>query len=534
MSKRELTLEEREITKRQKLISGWDQQALKDATVFIAGVGALGCEIAKDLTLMGVGKLILCDLDTIETSNLSRQMLFYKGDEGRPKAEVAAERLKKMNPFIEIEYYFKPIQELPLDLYKSCDVIIAALDNIKARMDLNKICLQIKRPMIEGGTVGMEGHVQVILPENTRDLNGDIIEYGNRDQIVESLVDEKLWSLDENEYADYYAAQEEIEKLEEQIEKIRESRIEPVINKVREEVEKEVDEHPEKYFNFTPCYRCVVPIPPAKKAAAACTLKGIPRNREQCALRADVLFYNKYNRKVDFTNMDDVLKLTEIAQQELENLRKRVLEENISPEERDTITPEEIEERKRNIIATFGPDFSPEDMENIIENKIPAVQSVSSIISSIESQEALKLIFLMHGVKVGEIMDPPYINYNGTYGQFDPVPISRRPDCVACGKVEGIENLSILIRKDTSFANLFALIEQEGYKLDPDKWAISNPLTKAFIYLPNNPHSPTLIDNCIENGLKPGAFYKFTTAPQNAVNGIHTLNVQVLSMDEDE
>ena len=161
---KDLTLEEKEITKRQKLIEGWDQLALKNSTVFIAGVGALGCEIAKDLALCGVGKLILCDLDTIETSNLSRQMLFYKGDEGRPKAEVAAERVKRMNPFMEIEFYFKPIQELPMELYQSCDLIIAALDNFKARIDLNKICLNLKKPMIDGGTMGMEGHVQVILP----------------------------------------------------------------------------------------------------------------------------------------------------------------------------------------------------------------------------------------------------------------------------------------------------------------------------------------------------------------------------------
>ena len=71
MSK-ELSLEEKEITKRQKLIEGWDQQALKNATIFMAGVGALGCEIAKDLALCGVGKLYLCDLDTIETSKMGK------------------------------------------------------------------------------------------------------------------------------------------------------------------------------------------------------------------------------------------------------------------------------------------------------------------------------------------------------------------------------------------------------------------------------------------------------------------------------
>lgn len=532
MSERELTLEEREITKRQKLIKGWDQQALKNATVFIAGVGALGCEIAKDLALCGVGKLILCDLDTIETSNLSRQMLFYKGDEGRPKAEVAAERLKRMNPFLDVDYYFKPIQELPMSLYKSCDVIIAALDNVKARMDLNKFCVDLCKPMLEGGTVGMEGHVQVIIPQGTEDKYGNPVEFGNKNQIIQSLADEKLWYLDDQEYADYYAAEQEIQKLEEQIEKIKEARVTPVLEKLREQAEEQVEADPEKYLNFTPCYRCVVPVPPAQKMAAACTLKGIPRNRTQCALKADVIFYNEKDRKPDYSNRNDLMDLTAIAQKELDKLRERVLEENISPDERETITAEEIEERRRNIKDTFGADFSPEDMENIIEDKIPAVQTVSSIIASLESQEALKLIFSMQGVKVGDIMNPSYLNYNGVYGQFDSLPVSRRKDCVVCGEVEGVENLSVLVTEDTTFKTLFGLIAKDGYKLDPEKWSITNSATKKFIFLPGNPNSPTLEDPIVENGVTDNTFYKFTTAPQNAVNGIHILNVQIVFQDK--
>jgi len=272
----------------------------------------------------------------------------------------------------------------------------------------------------------------------------------------------------------------------------------------------------------------MVPVPPAIKSVAACTLKGIPRNREQCAFKSEVLFYNKYDRKVDYTNMDDVLELTKIGNEQLKSLWKRVLEENISPEEKETITKEEIIQRGKNIEQTFGPLFSPEDMENIIGNKIPAVQTVSSIIASLESQEALKLIFAMRGVKIGEIMNPPYVNYNGLYGQFDPLPVSRREDCVACGKIEGIENISLLLPKDATFLQLFNAIENEGFALDPDKWSISNSMTMTYIYLPNNPKSPTLLDKCTEKGIITNTFFKFSTAPANAVKGIHTLNVQIV------
>ena len=117
---------------RQQLIDGWDQDVIDKGTIMIIGVGALGCEIAKDFALMGIGKLILVDLDTIETSNLSRQMLFKPGDEGRAKAEVAAERLKEMNPYLKVDHYFEKLQKLPISLYEESDVIIAALDNFNA------------------------------------------------------------------------------------------------------------------------------------------------------------------------------------------------------------------------------------------------------------------------------------------------------------------------------------------------------------------------------------------------------------------
>ncbi|MBD3198332.1 MAG: hypothetical protein GF317_25000, partial [Candidatus Lokiarchaeota archaeon] len=193
---------------RQQLIDGWDQSILDNGCIMIVGVGALGCEIAKDFTLMGIGKLILIDLDTIETSNLSRQMLFRPGDEGRPKAEVAAERLKEMNPYLEVEYYFEKLQKLPISVYEDVDVIIAALDNFNARLDLNKICLRLKKPMIEGGTVGFEGHVQLIIPE------GSGLRYKNKDTEIENLVDTKLWELSEDEYPEYFEAQSKIYELE--------------------------------------------------------------------------------------------------------------------------------------------------------------------------------------------------------------------------------------------------------------------------------------------------------------------------------
>ena len=466
---------------RQQLIQGWDQSVMDSGCVMIVGVGALGCEIAKDFALMGVGKLILIDLDTIETSNLSRQMLFKPGDEGRYKAEVAAERLKEMNRFLNVDFYNKKLQELPMSLYEESDVIIMALDNFNARMDLNKICLRLKKPIVEGGTVGFEGHVQVIIPE------GSEIPYGNRDTEIEKLVEYAIWEIDENSHAEYMKVMEQIEEMEESIERLKEQRIYPVHNAIRKKIEAEFDEkHAPGLIDVTPCYRCVVPVPPPdNKLVAACTLKGKPRNRNHCVIKADVDFENVAGHKPDMEKDADVLKLLELAQMELDQLRARVFEENTTEEQLAEMSETEIQELKGNIAKTFGPDYKFEEMENILGNKIAAIQTVSSIISSVESQEALKLLFLSKGRNIGPPMYPPYVNYNGVYGQFDSVPISKRPECLACGSIEGEESINIALVITAAVKDIWGAFKVIDMPLDPNEWLITNPMNKEIIWDPN-------------------------------------------------
>ncbi|MFX1314669.1 MAG: ThiF family adenylyltransferase [Promethearchaeota archaeon] len=465
---------------RQQLIDGWSQDILEGACILIIGVGALGCEIAKDFALMGIGKLILVDLDTIETSNLSRQMLFKPGDEGRPKAEVAAERLKDMNPYLKVDYYFEKLQKLPISVYEEADVVIAALDNFNARLDLNKICLRLKKPMVEGGTVGFEGHVQIVIPE------GSGLRYKDRETEINNLVESKLWEIDEPEFPEYFAAKKRIEELEERIEQIKQEIINPIKEKIRRKIENVFDnEYAKELLDITPCYRCLVPIPPADdKLVAACTLKGLPRNRNHCVIKAEVEFEKKFGHKLDLNLNDEVIKLKELAQEELIKLRERVFNENVPPEKRELLSEDEIEEWKNNIKETFGPDYKFEEMENILGNKIAAIQSVSSVISSIQSQEALKLLFRVKGRNIGPPMDPPYVNYNGIYGQFDHLNIMKREDCLACGKIEGEENVQIVVPFDADIGYIFRAMEITGYKLDRELWMITNPMTKEIYWNP--------------------------------------------------
>jgi molybdopterin/thiamine biosynthesis adenylyltransferase len=472
---------------RQQLIEGWEQDIVENGCILIIGVGALGCEIAKDFALMGIGKLILVDLDTIETSNLSRQMLFRPGDEGRPKAEVAAERVNEFNPFVKVDYYFEKLQKLPTSVYEEADVVIAALDNFNARLDLNKICLRLKKPLIEGGTVGFEGHVQIIIPKNSG------LYYKNRDAEIDKLVQNRLWELNEDEYPKYFEAMEKIDKLEELIEQIKETMIEPVKLKIKNEIEKKFDDqYAPDIMDQTPCYRCLVPIPPPDdKLIAACTLKGIPRNRNHCVIKAEVDFEKKYDHKPDLNKNDDVLKLMELAQDELKQLRQRVFNENIPPEKRDSLSDQEIKQWQENIKNSFGPDYKFEEMENILGNKIAAIQSVSSIIASIQSQEALKFLFRVNGRNIGPPMDPPYVNYNGVYGQFDHLELYKRKDCLACGTIVGEENLSIVVPFDSNVGYIFEAMKISGFPLNPEQWMITNSATKEIIW---NPMVPSLKD----------------------------------------
>ncbi|MCS7145937.1 MAG: ThiF family adenylyltransferase [Nitrososphaerota archaeon] len=152
---------------RQTRIEGWDQNLLFSSTVFIAGVGAIGGEVAKNLTMMGIGKLVLADYDFVELSNLSRQLLFRDSDLGKSKAAVAAERLREINPHVEVEAFGKDIRVLTEDVFRSVDVIFSCLDNWASRRWLNSVAVSLNKPLIDGSMNGFYGNVQAVLPRRT-------------------------------------------------------------------------------------------------------------------------------------------------------------------------------------------------------------------------------------------------------------------------------------------------------------------------------------------------------------------------------
>ncbi|MFX0151133.1 MAG: ThiF family adenylyltransferase, partial [Candidatus Hodarchaeota archaeon] len=159
---------------RQERLQLWDQNIIKNSTVLIAGIGGTGSEVAKNLSLLGIGHLILVDDDSIEFSNLNRQLIFSEEDVGKKKAIIAKERIQEgFNPDIEISGYANRLQNIPMRLFEETDIIAGCVDNFLARQFLNSITVELNKPLIDSATDGYFGQVQYIKPRLTACLACD-------------------------------------------------------------------------------------------------------------------------------------------------------------------------------------------------------------------------------------------------------------------------------------------------------------------------------------------------------------------------
>ncbi len=159
---------------RQERLTIWDQSLIEKSSVIIIGIGGTGGEVAKNLALLGVGKLILVDMDTIEYSNLNRQLLFSKTDIGKNKAKVAKKVIKsRYNSSLEIEAYNEPIQSLPFKIFEDSDIIAGCVDNFLARQYINETAVELPLSLIDSATDGYFGQVQSVNPSNNACLACD-------------------------------------------------------------------------------------------------------------------------------------------------------------------------------------------------------------------------------------------------------------------------------------------------------------------------------------------------------------------------
>lgn len=166
----ELSDEEMHLYSRQILLDGWDieaQEKLKLANVLIVGCGGIGCTTAELLARAGVGKITLIDADTIEMSNLQRQIAYVEDNIGFYKAEILAKRLQQINPYIRVESQTVKLDENNAEaLISAQDLVLDGCDNFTTRYLVNQSCKQFNVPLISASAIGFQGQLFMVEGES--------------------------------------------------------------------------------------------------------------------------------------------------------------------------------------------------------------------------------------------------------------------------------------------------------------------------------------------------------------------------------
>jgi adenylyltransferase/sulfurtransferase len=166
-----LTIEEYIRYERQMMIAHCGesgQYKLKAATVFVAGAGGLGSPLLYYLAAAGIGTIRVCDFDSVEPSNLNRQILHSSSRIGMNKAESAKKTLHETNEFVETQTITEKIHNAnAAKLIGSADIIVDCLDNFETRHVLNKISVEKRIPLVHAGVEGFRGQITFIHPPET-------------------------------------------------------------------------------------------------------------------------------------------------------------------------------------------------------------------------------------------------------------------------------------------------------------------------------------------------------------------------------
>jgi ubiquitin-activating enzyme E1 len=147
-------------------------EKIQNTRPFVIGSGAIGCELIKHLGMFGVSQIVLTDMDNIEKSNLSRQFLFADSDIHKSKALTAANKIKQMNLDTNVQTYELKVCKESENIFtekfhNQIDVYLNALDNVDARLYVDNLAIKYTKPLIDSGTMGSKGNVQVIIPHLT-------------------------------------------------------------------------------------------------------------------------------------------------------------------------------------------------------------------------------------------------------------------------------------------------------------------------------------------------------------------------------
>ncbi len=154
---------------RSKRIPWFDLDRTRRAHVLVVGAGALGNEVVKNLVLAGVRRITLVDMDHVVTSNLNRCVFFTPEDArtGRPKVTAVATGATRLGDSVEIFTENQRIEDLGEGAFTGKDVVVGCLDNLATRVHVNANAYWMRIPYVDGGTMGLMGKVQVVVPPDT-------------------------------------------------------------------------------------------------------------------------------------------------------------------------------------------------------------------------------------------------------------------------------------------------------------------------------------------------------------------------------
>ncbi len=162
-SEDELTRYARHIMLRE--VGGRGQRALKDARVLVVGAGGLGSPVLLYLAASGVGTIGIIDDDTVDASNLQRQVIHRDGWRGLPKVQAAAQAIKELNPHIVVRPYNRRLtEEIAAELFAEYDLVLDGCDNFDTRYLVNAVCVAAGIPLISAAMTQWEGQISLYDP----------------------------------------------------------------------------------------------------------------------------------------------------------------------------------------------------------------------------------------------------------------------------------------------------------------------------------------------------------------------------------
>jgi len=145
-----------------------EQRRLKAAKVVVTGAGGIGCPVLLYLAASGVGHITIIDGDNIELTNLNRQFLYTPADVGKPKAEVAVERIRAFNPAIAVKPIVESIDyDNAFSLLKGFDAVIDGTDNFEARYTINDAAVANNTPLFHAAVLQYEGRAFTVIPRKS-------------------------------------------------------------------------------------------------------------------------------------------------------------------------------------------------------------------------------------------------------------------------------------------------------------------------------------------------------------------------------